>query len=181
MDRIRIKFSQKNNKLFDEIWREYYPKLTVFLRTSYRLSEPDDLIQDIMLKVFISIDSYNPLYALSTWIYSIARNHTLDFLKKEINMKKTLTAVKHEAQLSPPRSMQTPETRLLEKELEGEIALFIQELPEAEREISYLRYYEELKYSQISRITGKPSGTVKYMIHNIKKKFEEYYGDKYEN
>jgi RNA polymerase sigma-70 factor (ECF subfamily) len=181
MDRIRLKFSQKNDDLFDEIWREYYPKLTVFVNCTCHTSNTEDLVQEIMFKVFKNLKKYNPAYSFNTWIYSIARNHALDSLKKEMTIRKINSTAKIEEELSSHNYRHNPETILLEKELQTDISVYIDSLPEVEREISFLKFHEDLKYKDISRITGIPVGTIKYHVHNIKKKFTQYYGEHHEN
>ena len=180
MKRLRLKLLTKPGDLFDEIWAEYYPKITVFLRTSFGVGSPEDLVQEIMLKVFKNLGSYSPAYSFNTWIYSIARNHAIDAMKKEDTARRTMKAVRREAETSP-WSGQTPETILLDKQLRLDIAGYIENLPGIEREISFLKFHENLKYKQISRITGIPAGTVKYHVHNIKSKFADYYGEHYED
>ena len=167
-------------KQFEDIWEEYYPKLTVYLRTSFHFSETDDLVQDIMMKVYSNINKYRPSTSFNTWIYSIARNHAIDQLRRNTTQNNMLERVRSDAAVSSQAAVNT-ETRVLRKELKSDIALFIDSLPDNERQVSFLKYYEELGYRDISRITGIPVGTIKYHIHNVKRKFSDYYGENYED
>ena len=173
--------NQKQNELFKEIWSEYYPRLTVFLQTSFRFKETDDPVQEIMLKVYNKLESYNPFYSFNTWIYSIARNHAVDLIKKETNIQKTVIALTAQTKTEPGYELADPETIFFKNELKAEIADFINNLNSIERQLSFLRYHESLTYKEIGKITGIPTGTAKYYIFNIKKKFKSYYGDHYED
>ena len=167
-------------KAFEEIWQEYYPKLTVFLRTSFHFEETDDLVQEIMLKIYSKMETYKPAWSLNTWIYSIARNHAIDSIKKSSSRLRMVENVRAEAVLADNHSVST-ETLVLEKELKESVAVFIAGLPENERQVSFLKYYGEMDYREISRVTGLPVGTIKYLVHRIKMKFAEYYGEHYED
>ncbi|MDC7125191.1 MAG: sigma-70 family RNA polymerase sigma factor [Spirochaetales bacterium] len=166
---------------FNKIWNEYYPKLTVFLRTSFQISDPDDLVQEIMMKVFKNLNRYNNQYSFNTWLYTIARNHTIDSIRKQSTIRKTEEAAISQAKILPFSSETTPEQIAIKKELQRAVADYIKELPELQRQIAFLRFHEDLKYSEIGKITGIPEGTAKYHIHNIKKDFEQFYGEHYED
>lgn len=91
MDQIRQKFlewdkSKTNghlNDLFQEIWEIYHPKLQVYVRQIYHCGEKQDLVSDILLHVFETIDRYKSSYSFSTWIYTVARNYTIDLIRKK--------------------------------------------------------------------------------------------------
>lgn len=165
---------------FEEIWKEYYPKLTVYLRTSFHFEDTDDLVQDIMMKMHANLHKYNSKWSFSTWIFSIARNHAIDSLKKNTSRLRTVETLKHEAEIYSSASS-SAETILLKNELQTDIAFFISSLPETERQVAFLKYHAEMNYKEISRITGSPEGTIKYHVHNIKNKFAQYYGENYED
>ena len=177
MNRIAFLLYDSRDELFDALWKEYYPKVAVFLRVSFGMTDTDDAVQDIMLKIFSNIDSYDPRWAPSTWIYSIARNHAVDLLKKTVPAQVPGDAL-HKIPSGPAYD---PENLLMAVELSRGIESFLGALPQDKREISYLRFYQKLKYREIASITGIPAGTVKYTVHRIKKDFEAFYGENYEN
>ena len=179
---MKQELSEDKETSFETVWNEYYPKLTVFLQTSFGFSDTEDLVQNIMIKIFRKLDSFNPAYSLSTWIFSIARNSALDEFRKSKRMSSSLEILKSELLVKDKTvESRTPESLFLQKEQNSFLDLFIKKLPQTEREITYLRFYEELQYSEISRITGIPSGTVKYSVHVIKNKLKKHYGEHYEN
>ncbi len=173
--------TEKRKTVFNDIWKEYYPKLTVYLNTTYPGTETEDVVQDIMLKVYNNLHKYNPFYSFNTWIYSIARNSATDSLRKNLNSLKVLTAAKSEAGCKALYDNETPEELSLSGEIKTGIAKCIETLPERERQITFLKYCEGLSYKEISKIMEIPVGTLKYLVHNIKKNVEVHYNKQYEN
>jgi len=171
--------TKKRETLFNDIWEEYYPKLTVYLNTTYPGTETEDLVQDIMLKVYNNLHKYNYLYSFNTWIYSIARNCVLDLLRKKSVLKNMLAVVKSEAVYKVLNDNETPENLSLKSELKVGIEEWIKNMPERERQISFLKFYEELTYREISKIMDIPVGTIKYLVHNIKKNIETHYNNQF--
>jgi len=170
---------KKRETVFNDIWKEYYPKLTVYLNTAYFLSDTEDLVQEILIKVHNNLHKYNPLYSFNTWIYSIAGNSVKDLLRKNSVSLKMLTAVRAEASHKPLYNNETPEELFLRGEVKTGIKECIGNLPERERQISFLKFYEGLTYKEISKILEIPVGTIKYLVHNIKKNIETHYNKQY--
>ncbi len=171
--------TKKRETFFDDIWEEYYPKLTVYLKTTYPGVETEDVVQDIMLKVYKNLHNYNPLYSFNTWIYSIARNCAVDSFRKKSVLINTLSAVKSEAVSRSLNDNETPEKLLLKSEVKTGIEECISTLPRRERQISFLKFYEDLTYKEISKIMDIPVGTLKYLVHNIKKNIETHYNNQF--
>ncbi len=168
----------------NDIWNEFYPKLTVYLKTTYTGIDIEDMVQEILEKVYRKFHTYDPRFSFNTWIYSIARNCVVDSFRKRSSRLKTLSAVKErELHVSSVKN-KSPEEISIDKDIKEGIASFIKSLPDKEREIMYLKFYEALTYKEISRILKMPAGTVKYLVHTIKKKAEKFYreqyGDEYE-
>ncbi len=171
--------TKKREILFNDIWEEYYPKLTVYLNTTYPEADTEDLVQDIMLKVYNNLSRYNPLYSFNTWIYSIAKNCAVDSFRKKSSSNNLITAVRSELVSKSFKNSETPEDLSLKREEKTGIAEWIQNLPERERKITFLKFYEDLTYREISRIMGIPVGTIKYLVHKIKKNIETSYNKQY--
>jgi RNA polymerase sigma-70 factor (ECF subfamily) len=164
--------SQENyrDRLLREIWQVYHPKLQVFLSSdpSCPRGDREDRASEILLRVFESLENYNPDYAFSTWIYRIARNSQIDRFRK-----KGPLFVDREPQESDGRGQrdgwETPESIVIGETEKSLIKSAIETLPPTQRELLFLAYYENMKYAEISQVTGLPVGTIKYNIHMIKK------------
>lgn len=147
-----------NGKLFEEIWTTYHPKLQVYLKqiTPYSF-DIENRVSEILLKVFDSYNNYNPKYALSTWIYRIARNSQVDEIRK-----RSVTLVDIEDyDLSEESSF---EENIIREEEFKTLHKALEILERDERELVFLYYYEEKNYREISEITGIPEGTLKYRM-----------------
>jgi RNA polymerase sigma factor (sigma-70 family) len=151
-------------KLLRKIWEYYHPRLRVFLASIPRENR-EDRVSDILLKVFESLESYNGDYAFSTWIYRIARNSEIDRFRQH----KLDTVEWDETVHTPEEQGETPEKIVLRKEDRRDLNRAIRSLKSTEQELLYLAYFEELPYREISRILGRPEGTVKYEMHRIRK------------
>jgi len=171
MDQIKTKFHKwkknKNeilrNNLFQEIWEVYHPKLQVYVANfQNNYSDHTDLVSDILLHILESISKYNEEFSFSTWIYTIARNYQIDLLRK-----KKIRVENIDDHLVSNEN--TPEFLLVKRTEEELIRNSISLLSSTDKELIYLHFYEELKYREISHITGIPEGTIKYRMWENKK------------
>ena len=157
--------NESKNRLFEYIWKKFHKKLSyyVYRNFHFNLFETDEIVQEIMIKIFNNIERFNPEYSFNTWIYSITRNYCKDLLKRkctEINQDiNEFPDVTHECY------------GLLEKkDTKCIVRRYLEGLDTTDREMLYLRYYESMSLSIISDILGIPEGTVKSRLFYLKKK-----------
>lgn len=144
----------------------YHPKLQVYLKQMFpKIIDQEDRASEILLKVFDKLDSYNDKYALSTWIYRIARNSQIDEIRKA-NIKSV------DIEDHVISDLVTPEELYFKNHDYNQIKGIISKLEPYERELIYLYYYEEQNYREISQITGIPEGTLKYRMFCSRKKIK---------
>ena len=161
--------------LFSDIWNHYYPRLRLFIRRMLDQSEDvDDAIQEVMLKVYGNLTAYRPSHAVSTWIYTIARNHCLDRIRRE---QVRIRVVSGGGDLDFESPYPTPEDALLRSESRSLAKALVQSLSPEEQQLAFLRFYEEMPFKQISSVMGAPVGTLKYRIHVIRRKMRERRAD----
>ncbi len=164
---------------FSEIWHGYYPRLTVYLRRVFgitRREEVEELIQEILLKVYRNRDRYDRKHALSTWVYRIARNYAIDYLRKrDPRQRKILPCASDEGVGIPMEVGQKYISRVdpvvedvLKKEAREAVRRALASLDRKDRNIVFLRYYEELTCREIGKILKLPEGTVKSRCHRIR-------------
>jgi RNA polymerase sigma factor (sigma-70 family) len=166
----------KREKMMQDIWITYHPKLQIYLKQLFPSTmDVEDRVSEILLKIFDKLDQYNPKYALSTWIYRVARNTQIDQIRK-VNLQ----LVEYNDEITEGEN--TPEDLFFKDYSIEEIREIIKTLKPNERELIYLYYYEEQNYREISEITGIPEGTLKYRMScsrtKIKRMIEE--SEKYE-
>ena len=180
INQLQLLFNSNNKKavtiLYQDIWNEYYKRIHYYVSSIIGIgnNNTEDLVQEIMFKVYEKLSSYINKYAFSTWIYTIARNHCYDFLRKKNTNSKFIV----ENFISIEES---PEENVLKEELKNKIRFIINNLHKDEREIVFLYFYEKMSYKQIKIITDIPVGTIKYKMSIIKEKLKYELEDYYEN
>jgi RNA polymerase sigma factor (sigma-70 family) len=162
---------ESKKELFNRIWYKYYRQVHFFSAgiLKSRKADIEDAVQEIMLKVFKEIEKYNPRYSFSTWLFTIARNTCLNWVKKRDRIEAGI--FKENAVKSGNSS---PEEALLENNIRLKVERFIRNLPEQESQIACLRFYENMKIREISLVMQVPEGTVKYKIHNIRQNLKAF-------
>ena len=161
------------NELFERIWAEYYNKLRLFVSSLVRVDDPEDLVQDIMIKVLSRLHSYNPFYSFNTWIYSIARNHCRDFLRRKKISDRYVSFQSETVPSDGRRRTPTPEEIVLINETDKTVRIFLNSLAGGDRQISLLRFYEGMSYREIGKVLDMPAGTVKYRVHTIRSRLKK--------
>jgi len=136
----------------------YQPGLYRYL---YRLvNDPaaaEDLFQDTWLRTVQNISRYDPARSFHHWLFSIAHNLAVDYLRRrrpEVLLDE-LVAVTARSALH----------EILEAERDAELSHAVDELPAMYREVLTLRFQEEMKLEQIAQITATPLSTVKTRLH----------------
>lgn len=131
--------------------------------------DTNDLLQDIFIKIWTALDSFRGESRLYTWIYRIATNEVLNHLRKQ----------KFRSYLSFESASATLEKKIDEdphfngNDLQRELHKSIQRLPEKQRVVFNLRYFDELKYEEISEITGTSVGALKASYHHAYNKIKD--------
>ncbi len=160
------------NSLFEIIWHKCGRKISWYISQLIPGDEKaDDLFQEVMIKLYNSIDSYNPVFSFNTWIYSIARNHCYDYIKcKKIN-------INDDADINESLYNITPEDSFLVLDTEKRIKDAFDKLSAKEKETAYLRLYEEKTFREIASITNEKTPTVKAVYQRAQKKLQYYLKD----
>ena len=155
-------------ELFEYICKNYQRRINFYVSQIIPPSHAchQDVCQEVMLKIYNHLDSFNPLHSFKAWVFMIVRNQCLDLVKSKEEKWRRLQAV--DPDLVSGGAGADPEQRLLHQELQDRIDCVIDSLPPLEREISYLRFYENLKYREIGAIVGLDTQQVKTKIHSLK-------------
>lgn len=131
-----------------------------------------DLAQEIFIKVFSLLDRYDEHYAFSSWIFRIATNHCIDYLRRNrlrfLSLEGGVGAEGEEIEMQIPDSGPRPDTVLQRKEAMTRLEEVIAELPPHYRLITLLRHDQQLSYEEIAEILDLPLGTVKARIHRAR-------------
>ena len=138
------------------------------LRMLHDAEEAMDLTQEVFLKVFCSLERFDPRFRFTTWMYRIASNAAIDQMRR----RRAGTLVSLDAPLGDdPGSFRevagqepSPEQFLEARETRGHLEEALRELPPEYRQVLLLRHQGERPYDEIAKITGLPLGTVKNRI-----------------
>lgn len=155
-----------DQQAFAQLRQKYYPTIAGLIRRMMRNSDDiEDLIQETFVKAFNAIATFNHDYAFSTWLYRIASNHCIDFLRKKrlktFSIDQPIETSDGEIQYEISDSTWLPDSDIHTREKTALLQNAIQELPEKYRVVIELRHGEELDYQEIANKLGLPLGTVK--------------------
>ena len=132
--------------------------------------DAQDVLQEPFIRIFRAMDNFREESSLSTWIYRIATNECLRFL----NRRKEQALSTEEVQEELMNKLMASDYVDYDNAMEVKFQQAILQLPEKQRLVFNLRYYDELKYEEISRITDTRVETLKSHYHFAKEKIKEY-------
>ncbi|MEZ5047052.1 MAG: sigma-70 family RNA polymerase sigma factor [Chitinophagaceae bacterium] len=132
--------------------------------------DANDVLQNVFVKVWRNLDKFRQDAALYTWLYRIATNECLTFLEQQ-KKRSSLSLSDHENALG---NMLKSEKGFDVNKLEWKLQLAIQSLPEKQRAVFNLRYYDEMPYEKMSEVLETSVGSLKASYHHAAKKIEEY-------
>ncbi|MBN2531259.1 MAG: sigma-70 family RNA polymerase sigma factor [Spirochaetales bacterium] len=128
-----------------------------------------DVTQEIMMKVYLKSSSFTGKAQLKTWIYSVARNHCINYKKRIYDKNPVLIDSPDFISFSPGSfHSYNSEEYFLMKSLKKILSDYVHKLPEHLKQPLVYFYYGNLKYSEISQKMGIPIGTVKSRINTAK-------------
>lgn len=161
-------------ELFEAIWREWYPRLVVYLRSSGMLGaeDHDELASDAILKAFDKASGYDPERPFEPWIFALTRRLALDRLRAPAR-RLEFPIDAETLDRSSPSPVAGPEEALIRRESRESVARILEGLPAREREVAFLVYGQSMKLKEVSRITGESLGTVKWRLFRLRKLIEQ--------
>lgn len=131
--------------------------------------DSNDVLQNLFIKVWNHIDRFKEESQLSTWLYRIAYNESITFItqKKKMNLADWENEEQKVTEISDSRDEMKNDMYLaLDKAIET--------LPEKQKVVFKMRYYDEMSYEQMAEVTGTTVGGLKASYHHAVKKIEEF-------
>lgn len=164
-------FKEGNNKegSFQKIIVKYQEKIYWHIRRMVpNHDDADDVIQEVFIKVWDNLKNFREDASLYTWIYRIVTNECLTFLrKKKRYMVFDIEDVKHE--------LNDHNNGVLDGEaIQNKLQNAIMSLPEKQRVVFNMKYYDEMKYNDMSKILRTSVGALKASYHLAVKKIEKF-------
>lgn len=133
--------------------------------------DSDDVLQNAFLKAWSNIDTFHGDSKIFTWLSRIAINEALDFTRKQ---KRALKISTDDADMNIANQLMADDY-FDGDETEAQLQEAIASLPDVQRTVFNLRYYEEMKYSEISKVLGTSEGGLKASYHIAVKKITEFF------
>ncbi len=169
---------QGREPAFAELLRRYRaPVFNLCLRMLKNRDDAEDVAQDVFIKVFAMLDRYDERYAFRSWLFKIAANQSIDFIRKNrvklLSLDEPVSYKGEEIERQFPDDGDTPEQALASKELGTLLMAVTDELPPHYRSMIVLRHQEQLSYEEIAQIMELPLGTVKARIHRARAMMRE--------
>ena len=157
-------------KAYEELLARYRNAVyyTVF-RMVRHAEEADDLTSETFAKAFQNLPRYSPDYAFSTWLFRIATNHSIDFLRRKrlqtISLQ-AMTAANDDAEVGWTISSTdpTPQEALIRQQRTEAARHVVEQLPAKYARLVRLRYFDELSYAEVATELHLPIGTVKAQL-----------------
>ena len=128
------------------------------------------VLQNTFIKVWKGLENFREDSQLYTWLYRIATNESLTFIEQQ-KKKRSVTLSDEEAGFA---DKVVADKNFDANKLEWKLQLAIQKLPEKQRVVFNLRYYDEMPYEEMSRVLETSEGALKASYHHAVKKVEDF-------
>ncbi len=145
------------------------PVYNLAYRMLHDAGEAEDATQEIFLRAYTKLAMYDRERKFITWLLSIASNYCIDQLRRRRAQVVTLDDIAY----AIPSTAAGPERRALDQEQRTAIQHAINQLPDAYRLITVLRYYQDFSYEEIEAITGLSEATVKTRLFRARRMLQE--------
>lgn len=172
----RLRDPSTCREAFGELIKLYSePLYRQIRRTVQSHEDTDDILQNTFLKAWQNIENFRGDAKLSTWLYKIAINESLTFLEKE----KKRRGISLDDEESNAIALIHADTNIDGDELALKLREAIATLPKKQRLVFNMRYYDDMKYEQMSEIMGTSVGALKASYHLAVKKIEQFFENSY--
>jgi RNA polymerase sigma factor (sigma-70 family) len=183
-DRILVGLAlEGDQQAYQKLMDKYSGALTRHVQKMVRKQgEVDDLVQECFIKAFSALKSYSADYAFSTWLYKIATNHTIDFLRKRklktMSIDQPISTKDGEVEFELPDTTYRPDRHIVEDERRMLLQAAIEHLPEKYHRVIVMRHQQEKSYEEIAMELDLPLGTVKAHIFRARALLYKFLRDK---
>jgi len=156
---------------FETIYRQHASRLyTLACRMAGSPEDGEDLLQEIFLQAYRKLGSFKGDATLGTWLYRLALNHCLDYVRsRRAKMNKLTSAIEGEIACEPAARRETPIARL-------DLERAVERLPEGCREAFVLHDVEGFDHKEVGRLLGIAEGTSKSQVFKARMKLRALLG-----
>jgi RNA polymerase sigma-70 factor (ECF subfamily) len=132
--------------------------------------DANDVLQNVFIRVWNGLENFREDAKLYTWLYRIATNECLSFLEQQKKKASVSLSDLEEGLANQVRADKDFDP----KKIEWKLQVAIQRLPEKQRIVFSLRYYDEMPYEEMSKVLDTSEGALKASYHHAVKKIEDY-------
>ena len=163
---------QGNEKAFASLMNRYRDSIYyMLLKMVNNTSDAEDLTIEAFGKAFHSIDSFTPDFAFSTWLFKIATNNCIDFIRKKQTSPSPIDQLADDLDsltVNIQSDLPDPEEALINDQKIAVLRGIVNQLKPRYRQLIELRYYKEYSYEEIASELNLPIGTVKAQLYRAK-------------
>src|SRR6187549_1646646 len=168
---IQFRDPVTKERAYTAIIKKYQEKLYWLVRRMVvDHDDANDVLQNVFIRVWKGLENFREDSQLYTWMYRIATNESLTFLEQQ-KKRASVPIDNEEGGLS---NRLKADKNFDENKAEWKLQLAMQQLPEKQRAVFNLRYYDEMPYSEMSRVLETSEGALKASYHHAVKKIEDY-------
>lgn len=168
-----------DSKAFERLMKKYRKSVYyMILRMVRNADDADDLTQEAFAKAFTSINNFDAKFAFSTWLFRIASNNSIDYVRKKRLTTVSINGDKEgedggTIQIDIKDGALDPEEVQLKQQRHQYLRMALDRIPESFRKLVELRYFDELSYEEIAQHLEIPLGTVKAKLFRSRELIEE--------
>ncbi len=186
IDDICLGPPQKRDQAYKRLLNKYRGQIfSLILKIIHNPNEVEDLVQETFSKAFNSIQNFNKEYAFSTWLYRIATNSSIDYLRKRrlktFSIDNPINTKDDEFTIEIPDASDEPGKNVIQLQRDALVRAAIANLPPKYKRVIEMRHLQERTYEEISKDLGLPLGTVKAHIFRAREMLYKMLRDKLRN
>jgi RNA polymerase sigma factor (sigma-70 family) len=162
--------AEKDPKAYEKLLKKYRKSVYyMLLKMVNNSDDAEDLTQEAFAKAFNSLHKFDSKYAFSTWLFRIATNNCIDFIrKKRVQTISIDTPYENDEGESFSFDIKdpddNPDEKMLRKQRKEYLGIAVQKLPDKYKRLVDLRYFQELSYEEVAQELELPLGTVKAQL-----------------
>lgn len=163
---------RREERSFPELYDAYFDAVNRYLRSrAHHYWDGDDLTAQVFMKALEHFHQYDRSKSFEAWIFRIAHNTFIDYTRK----KKDVPVGEERVLVDRSDATWQPEERALSKEAREEIQRTMEQLSPDQRDVLMLRYFGDLKHSQVSEVIGKSETAIKVIAKRALAKLRRIY------
>jgi RNA polymerase sigma-70 factor (ECF subfamily) len=168
---------------YRKLMRKYHDAIYMLIYRMVReKAEVEDLTQEAFIKAFASLGNFNNEYAFSTWLYKIATNNCIDYIRRKklqpFSLDRPVDSDQDQYTFEVPDTSFEADKPIIERQRAKFLEEAIDALPEKYRRVIILRHKEERDYREIAKMLHLPLGTVKAHLFRARELLKKYLRNK---